>query len=205
MKITLVFITSLLVSIMLQASEFEPSLMQLENRAHVEVSQASGDEPAFDYFSTIKQWFEEGHNVRFEEIEGFYSGRCYREDARNKPDHGVLGVYKKKQNYDHGPAFPDIYIKKLVAAKKESQYSRDSFDDYTSGMAKKTLDNIFWQKSSPIIDYYGTVSSYKVNSNNILAVRRYNNYYVLAGIVGETTEDFKKGYIWEVCYFFKKL
>lgn len=207
MKITLVIITSLFVSIMLQASELEPSLMQLNQQTYQQSAQENY-EPERDHYSTIKQWFEDGQNVRFEDVEGFYAGRCYFETTRIKPSYALLGVYKRLQNsYDHGPAFPDYYEKKVIALHRTYYKNQgESFDENSIDEAKDHL-NRFWNKLTPLNYYEGTVSSTQTNSElkPISAVRRYENYYVSAWIIGKSHEDYHKGEITSVCYYFKKL
>lgn len=207
MKITLVIITSLFVSIMLQASELEPSLMQLNQQTYQQSAQANY-EPEMDHYSTIKQWFEDGQNVRFEDVEGFYAGRCYYETTRIKPSYALLGVYKRLQNsYDHGPAFPDYYEKKVMALHR-TYYANvgESFDENSIDEAKASL-NRFWNSVTPLNYYEGTISSAHTDSKYkpISVVRRYENYYVSALIIGKSHEDFQKGQIIFVCYYFKKL
>ena len=96
-------------------------------------------------YSTIKTWFDEGEDVTFEEIKGFYTGRCYILAGPDTPQNAVLGAYSKKSSDDHGPAFPQGYDEKIISG---SWFNAPAdYSDHMDGSEIKTNLDTFLDKT----------------------------------------------------------
>ncbi len=165
-----------------------------------------------DIFSELKSWFDNGENVSFEEVEGFYSGRCYNTQHRSTPGNSLLGIYKKEIDNDNGPAFPPFYIKRIVEGGRADEAA--NFYDEFEGV-KSELENI-WDEHSDIEDYEGTISSTlgATPDSSKLVIKRAGEYLVLGYIAQSDAKinprlggvfNVSSGEFWLACYYFKKL
>ena len=96
-------------------------------------------------FETVKNWFDQGEDIVFEDIEGsFYLGRCY---TSHDPDRPISAILRADNRVDesHGPPFYPkgeqnsecciITIRTLLI-----------YDSFTANQVQKTLEP-HWNES----------------------------------------------------------
>lgn len=171
-------------------------------------------------FSELADAWEKGAPLRFNDIDGVISGRCYERDAKNIMLPGLLIV----QTFDAGPNFPknsENYVARFTYGDKFA--TPDAFDFVVSDEQKKKLVELLPrlsrthtmakddEKGLTYIEYfYVTLKpalKIEIRMSNGLPVLR---SHALADVVinarasGEQKE-FTAGEVTEYCYFFKQI
>ena len=167
-------------------------------------------------FEVLKRDFENGQNVSYEEVEGFYSGRCYSMSRPNKAFAGNLGIYESDKYSHHRPNFSESVRKVFVLSGRE-YIPPESFDNVEAQTLRFIMDE-FSEIYTHLEDYRGTIASRRIfNGEEILLrpVRKSGNLLISVGIALQSHRDwpdkldtsieFEEGDTIMACYFFKKL
>lgn len=79
-----------------------PVSSEIDARIAVDTS-APGDA---NYFDTLLGWVAQSRPLSFQEMKGYYSGRCFLSNDKNKALASMLGYYERTVNGDPGPGLP---------------------------------------------------------------------------------------------------
>lgn len=92
--------------------------------------------PSPTIFSILQSWYDQSRNVKWSEIKGSYSGRCY---FINKPDqpYPYILTYVNPAN-DNGPGFPSK-LPLMISALQWPDSSK-TFQDYDNAPAEKVKE-----------------------------------------------------------------
>ena len=105
-------------------------------------------------FETIKNWFDQGEDLAFEDIEGsFYLGRCYHYGTPDIPMAAIFGAYSKVDE-SHGSHF-ERKVSKIVSAHHDL-LDADYFDFFTANQVQGKLEP-FWDESKVVTSCKGSL------------------------------------------------
>lgn len=171
-------------------------------------------------YSELASAWENGGPLMFDQIDGFYSGRCYERDAKSIMLPGLLAI----QTYDAGPNFPkysENYVHRFYYSEKYP--APDAFDLISTDEQKKKLFEQLPRFSRTISpakneekgltysEYFnGTLQpalKAEARMSNGLVVLRYQAVAGVEITVRATGErkSFDAGATTEYCYFFKQI
>lgn len=171
-------------------------------------------------FSELAAIWESAAPLKFDDIDGIYSGRCYERAGKSAMLPGLLVI----QTYDAGPNFPknsENYVTRYYHSDKYP--APDAFDLIsTDDQKKKLFENIprigktssvakEEEKSLTYSEFFdgtrtpATKAEYRV-SNGLFIVR----FNAVAGVVltervTAQRKEFNAGDVTEYCYFFKQI
>ena len=168
-------------------------------------------------FEVLKWDFENGQNVSYEEVEGFYSGRCYGMGRPNKAFAGAIGIYESDQYSDHGPKFSEL-DRRIFVVPAGDDTRPGFFDNVGAWLLRSGMDK-YPGKYTNLEDYRGTIASrfiFKGKENILWPVKKSGNFLISVGIAlksynalppdqRKVSLRFEEGDILMACYFFKKL
>lgn len=181
-----------------------------------EVSFAQMDVKSETRYQTLLSWHGQGHDVKWADIKGSYSGRCYWINKQNNPEPNIL-TYVLPTNND-GPGFPNFPLAFFMMGWSEPRpvqdYDNISLKDLTlmqdamrSQFLKKFVDFTEVPTVTQLVDF-------EPNSRTDLNVeyRRFQNFITVrvTNLIAQNyanPESFfaKAGDIIETCYFFKQV
>lgn len=171
-------------------------------------------------FSELAEAWEKGMPVKFDEVDGFYSGRCYERSAKSTVLPGLLAI----QTVDAGPNFPTKSENYICRSYNTSKYpTADAYDHIsTDEQKKKLLENVGRysqymsqakeeEKGLTYTEYFGGTLTPAHKGE----IRMSNGYFLFRFITVaplEMTEratgyrkEFDAGVVTEYCYFFKQI
>jgi len=178
----------------------------------------SGVAQATPAFTQLQAWYRQGQPITLNELDGFYSGRCF---SAGQPDHALsamIGFYTRTVGENQGPAFPSQHPETKVFTVEAWTKPADYFDnDALFPQLKKEFINEaknHWRKmsspsNSPTLSW---TNDWEVNGrpDEKHSVVRYNEYFIetWSALLGQDYGDWgfhKAGDTLAMCYYFKLL
>lgn len=171
-------------------------------------------------FSELAEAWEKGTPLKFDEVDGFYSGRCYERSAKTTMLPGLLAI----QSVDAGPHFPNKSENYICRSYNSAKYpTADAYDHIsTDEQKKKLLENMGRyslylsqakeeEKGLTYAEYFGGTLTPAHKGE----FRKLNGYFLfrfitVAGVeMNERATGYRKefdaGVVTEYCYFFKQI
>lgn len=173
---------------------------------------------ALPAYTQLNQWFYQGQAITINDLDGFYSGRCF---AANRPDHAtnaMIGYYTRPISENRGPAFPSTHPETKVITVNAPTKPADYFDDEETFPtrqqefifnAKESWSRTSHVQSSPTL--WWTVDwEDNGNPDEGHAVVRYGDYFIERwnALIDQEYEGWgfhKRGDTLAMCYYFKKM
>lgn len=178
---------------------------------------------ADDYFGTLIGWFQHGTPASYQQVRGFYSGRCFEINERSEPRNSMLGYLEVGGGADPGPGLPapvtDARLNVMLwhgqpadAFDNEQLFARNrrEFENLTSGYWASlsvpsevpTLNySVDWEPNGrPDIKVeFVAYQNYFVSRATALISQRYANSWTGATFFAQA------GAPLIMCYYFKRL
>jgi len=170
-------------------------------------------------FSILQSWYENGRNVKWNEIKGSYSGRCY---FMNKPDQPYPSILTYAPSLDdNGPGF-DPVLPLMVEIVQWSDSSK-TFQDYDNISADEVKDfqkyirTYLAKYSAGLVEDPTVTQKYDLEPNNrpdfLQEYRVYDSYIVhrATNLIGQNlglpsgNVFVKENQVFSMCYFFTQV
>ena len=201
----LLFITMMFISVMSLTAQSADLLQSTEEKnTKVALIAESAFEGEENVFPKLRALFKSGSNVTYDDVQGFYAGRCYDLKNRTEPQNSLLGIYEAENE------------QKIVEG-GSPQWDVDHFDGFSAVQAQVGLSFI-WDAFDKIQNYKGTIASAFVNtsdkSKSKVVLRKNGKYLILATIAGRSIKTnsprignfrVRKGEIWAACHYTSSL
>jgi hypothetical protein len=172
-------------------------------------------------FDDLVTQFNSAQPVKFADIDGWYSGRCFESAAKNVALPGLLAI----ADFTSGPRFPSqtylLNLRGLESGRQADFFDRIDTPEEKAKLATYVFSGIANRARTSIEKSSGTVTEILMSNANkagtYMEFRRANQTVIMveranADIVfdygrrnSNASETFKKGQIVEVCYYFLKI
>lgn len=153
-------------------------------------------------FETLKTWFNQGRETSYQEIKGFYSGRCFKHSNPDYAENGLLAYLEIIRNQS-GPGFPSQVDKRMSLYSTNPYYNDPA--DYFDNLAdvREMGENGIRNEWSRLLLQESPLRTLGLDSNGQLSVTaKYHvyNQYIVTELEVEATRK-----VMQRCYFFKKV
>lgn len=158
------------------------------------------------FFDQLIEWSEQGEPVSFEDVRGYYRGRCSQFIV---PDRSYSSVLAVDTIFANGPAFPGEDQVMALTFPKEQKVA----DVRRAVLAQRKYYTPARIENGQLVNEWDMEANGRNDQKNYL--RRFQNYLIATSeeLVGQkyysTTyeKEFfaKKGQIVDACYFYEKL
>jgi hypothetical protein len=168
----------------------------------------------------LESWFQQGTPLSFAEFKGYYSGRCFSRNDKNKPIAAMIGYFSDNSKHDDaGPGFSEPNNPKIGGlADLNLSFAPNYFDDESKAEAQKNdliskglaiSERVSHYIETPTLSY---TFDWEPNGNpdEKHEFKAYNGYIIdrWSALITQSygrQGAFKRGDTIFMCYFFKKL
>ena len=200
------------------------SLATLANTPAMQVpAAATTNEPVVNTgFEELHDWFMMGLPVRFNDVRGFYSGRCFSAFQPNAARNGLLTFFERRMGDDWGPGFPPATEQKFLYMVGRGQ-PVDYFDYFPhaganpQNVAEVARQSWFHLSVATEGDSLSVLSDIEPNGrwDFNTEIVQYRDFLVMreTNLIGQVLPDpwtgqqgyFNAGNVRSMCYFFKRV
>ena len=170
-------------------------------------------------FSKINEEFEKAGPAKIDDVDGYYSGRCYEASAKTQILPGLLAFV----DYGAGPAYPELterYVYRFSKYMVPDTFELPMTDETKKNLVKSISSYPATSYLSPAKEQQTGIAYAEFFSNTLspaleVQIRKTGNVFfaqtkVVAGVeldsrVLNKRVEFEKGTVVEICYYFKRV